>query len=394
MPFPFRSVRGILATGAALVAAPALAGAMAPVPPSAVAPAVPQDSTIPRAALDAVDSVALELVERGITVGAAVGIAHQGRVIHARGYGLADAEHEVPATERSIFRIGSVTKQMTAAALLRLEADGALSLDDDVTLHLPEAPVQDRVVTLRQLLNHTSGMKNYTATGARWLARAPLPLGDAQILELVADEPFDFEPGEGWAYSNTGYYLAGMVVARVTGQPLDQALRELLFGPMGLEETLVCPEDELIPHRARGYQHGLDGIRNATHVSMRQAGGAGSVCASVRDLVRWDLALRGGSVLPRRDWDRMVTPRDLPEGAPPYGLGILAVERDGVRTLTHSGGIQGYNAVLTHLPEHDLTVAVLTNLNGPGATRLEEAAVNLLLAALTGRDPDTADAGP
>ncbi len=343
------------------------------------APATRIQPDLSSSAFATVDSIATSLVERGVTVGLSVSVLHEGEVVFSRGYGLADLENGVPATDSTVFRIGSLTKQMTAAIILRLIEDGRISLDDELTDFLPDFPTQGHRVTIHHLLNHTSGIRSYTSLGARWVELHPLSLSHDELVALFRDEPFDFAPGEGWLYNNSGYYLLGMIIEEVTGMDYDEALREMLFEPLGLRESRYCWDEPIIPNRARGYQPTAEGPRNAAPLGMSQPGAAGAICGSTRDLVRWDAALRSGAVIPEEAYLQMSTPSGIPEGGPPYAYGLLRDEFEGVERVHHTGGINGFNAAMAHFPEADLTIAALVNLNGSGAGQMVAGAARALL---------------
>jgi D-alanyl-D-alanine carboxypeptidase len=291
----------------------------------------------PDEVLAALDSIGRNAVESGATVGLALGVYRQGVPILSRGFGYADLENGVPVSDSTVFRVGSVTKQFTAAAILRLEEEGRLSLDDDLTRFLPDYPSGGRRITIHQLLNHTSGIPSYTGLGERW----------------------------------------------------QEVIREEFFEPLRLRDTHYCWEGPLIARRARGYQREEGVIRNAAPISMAQPYAAGALCSSVRDLARWDRALRTGEVVRPSSYDRMIAPRGLPAEAPlRYGYGLVDGELDGWRRISHGGGIHGFNAALAHFPDADLTVVALVNLNGPGAGRTLEAAARAVLEGWSeGRPP-------
>ncbi|TVP53823.1 MAG: class A beta-lactamase-related serine hydrolase, partial [Gemmatimonadales bacterium] len=208
----------------------------------------------PPGAPQALDSLGQATVDSGRSVGLGLGVFHAGEPVFSEGFGWADLEHRVPVTDSTVFRIGSVTKQFTAAAILRLAEEGALSLDDELTRFLPDYPTGDHPITVRHLLNHTSGIPNYTALGAAWLSGITLDRSHDEMLALFQDEPLDFEPGQRFAYSNSGYYLLGMVIEEVTGRPYDEFMEEDIFEPLGLRDTSYCWERPIVARRARGYQ--------------------------------------------------------------------------------------------------------------------------------------------
>lgn len=343
----------------------------------AASSAATQEATFVAAALD---SVAAAAVASGQTVGLALAIHVGGEPVLSKGYGLADLENGVPVTDSTAFRIGSVTKQFTAAAILRLEQEGQLSLDDDLTRFLPDYPTGGRAITVRQLLNHTSGIRSYTDLGERWHSLERLDLSQEELLALFKDEPFDFEPGEAWAYNNSAYYLLGMIIEEVTGKGYDDYLEEAFFGPLGLKDTSYCWEGVIIPRRARGYMRAGAEIRNADPLSMTLPGAAGALCSSARDLARWEAALRTGEAVSLESYGRMITPEGLPESAPMrYGYGLVLSELEGNERVSHRGGIHGFNSLLAHYPGEDLTVVALVNLNGPAADQMAEVAARIVL---------------
>ncbi|MCA1816707.1 MAG: beta-lactamase family protein, partial [Acidobacteria bacterium] len=185
-----------------------------------------------------VDALAQKLLSRPVA-GVSVAVARDGRVVFARGYGMASLEHSVAVTPDTVFHIDSVSKNILAAVLLRLADEGKLNLDDDVTKYVPEAPTRGRKVTVRQLLNHTSGIYSFTSLPEAE-ANERLDLTHEQVLGLVKDKPPDFEPGAAWRYNNSAFYIAGMVVERVTKQEYGAYVRERVFKPLGMNSALMC----------------------------------------------------------------------------------------------------------------------------------------------------------
>lgn len=341
--------------------------------------ASPQDDPV-----QALDSLAHDAVESGATVGLGLGVYRDGEPVLSEGYGKADVENGVQATDSTVFRVGSVTKQFTAAAILKLGEDGALSLDDPITEFLPDYPEPGRDITVHHLLNHTAGIPNYTDMEA-WQELMRHDLGHDEMLDVFADEPLEFEPGESFAYSNSGYYLLGLVIEEASGMAYDAYLQETFFEPLELGDTRYCWESPVIPNRARGYQpaaagEGENGIRNADPVSMGQPYAAGALCSSVRDLARWTEALHGGEVLAPESYDRMTTAAEMPEGARmEYAYGLILSDLEGIGRIGHGGGIPGFNAQLTYYPDEELTVVTLVNLGGSAADEVAESAGQLVL---------------
>src|SRR5436190_126720 len=202
-----------------------------------------------------VDAVAKQMLSR-ITAGVSVAVARDGRVILARGYGMANVEHSVAVTPETVFHIASISKNILAAVVLQLVDEGKLRLDDDVTKYVPEAPTLGHHVTVRQLLNHTSGIYSFTSLPDA-ANNERFELTHEQVLGLIKDKPFEFEPGTRWRYDNSAFYIAGMVVERVTKQEYGAYVREHVFKPLGMSSASLCDARMVVPHLASGYELNL-----------------------------------------------------------------------------------------------------------------------------------------
>lgn len=316
-----------------------------------------------RAQLEArVDALAAEYLAKPGGVGLSVAVARKGEVVLAKGYGLADVEFDVKADADTLFRIGSITKQFTSAALMRLVERGKLSLDDDLSKYVPSFPLQGKHVTLRQLLTHTSGIPSYTDIGEEWTKKWPLELSHDELLALVKDKPFDFEPGTKWAYDNTGYYLLGMVLESVAGKPYPEVLKEELFEPLKLARTRYDSNVDVIKNRAQGYAMDRSGVVNDQPLGTSQPGAAGALISTARELVLWQMALTSGRVVKPESFALMTTPTVLPDGKDThYGFGLAIDDLDGRARVQHGGGIFGFNSMLMWLREADVHVAVISN---------------------------------
>lgn len=360
LPAPLRSFPFVLAA--------ALAAAILSSPLQA------QQSWLPK-----VEALIAARVQKPDAAGFSVGIAQRGAVVLAKGYGLAEAEHDVAATGTTLFRIGSITKQFTAAAILRLVEQKKLSLDDDLSKYVPEFPLQGKKVTIRQLLNHSSGIKSYTDLGEVWEKKQPLELSHQELLALVADQPFDFEPGTDFAYNNTGYYLLGMVLEKVHGTTYPRVIAALMQ-ELALPHTRCDDSRELIPGRAQGYDF-EDGVRkNDAVLGMSQPGAAGMMLSTGEDLVRWSMALAGGKVVKPENYVAMTTPLVLKDGRDTgYGFGLMKAELAGKAVVMHGGGIHGFNSQLLHVVPDDLHVAVISNCTQASADRLARDIVRTVL---------------
>jgi CubicO group peptidase (beta-lactamase class C family) len=233
----------------------------------------------------AVDAVSVAAVREQRLPSLSIAIARGSRVLLAKAYGFADLEHEVPASERTIYRIGSITKQFTAAAILRLAEQRKLSLDDEISRYVPSLQKSGHRVSIRQLLNHTSGIRSFTAIPA-FASRERHDLSDDELLAVFQNEAFDFEPGSNFLYNNSAYYLLAMVIERISGRAYQDFMRDEVFVPLGLADTMACDDRQLISHRARGYAISGRTVQNAPFISMAPPKGGGNLCSTPMDLVK------------------------------------------------------------------------------------------------------------
>ena len=326
-----------------------------------------------RALVRYVDSVAGAAITEHRTAGVSVAVVKNGRTLLAKGYGFADLENDIPATPQTVYRIGSITKQFTAAAIMRLMEQGKLSLDDTLQKFLPSYPTQGNRVTVRHLLNHTSGIKSYTGMGPKWSRLMRIDLAPDSMVALFANEPFDFKPGEQWLYDNSGYFLLGMIIEKLSGKAYGQYLQDEFFTPLGLTSTVYCEQAPLIKRRAQGYALRPDGqFINAAPMSMTHPYAAGALCSTVTDLAAWALALSGVKVVSHASYKLMSTPGMLNDGKPlTYGFGLGTSTIRGHRQVAHNGGINGFVSELHHYPDDSVVTVVLTNTGGPAAPQLE-----------------------
>ena len=295
-------------------------------------------------------------------VGLSVGVALDGQIV-IRSYGLADARRRLPVTATTIFPIASVTKQFTAAAIMQLVERHQLRLGDQLAKLLPNVHWMDpraKSVTVRQLLTHTSGIPGYTSVPDfdRLQSRPQTP---AAILKLVTGLPLKFAPGTRAAYSNTGYYLLGLIIERVTGMPYDAYIMQRLLVPLGMSDTAPCPQ-VAGSRQARLYTTGGRSPAAAPPVSLANAYAAGDLCSTAADLLRWQQALRSGRVVTSASYREMVTPLRLLDGHRiAYGFGLDLDPIDGHPAVSHEGGFPGATSDLTWFPHNGLAIAVLSN---------------------------------
>jgi D-alanyl-D-alanine carboxypeptidase len=317
--------------------------------------------------------------------GAALLLARGDTVLLREARGLASVELNVPLSPDHVFRIGSITKQFAAAGLLKLVDAGKVSLDDALIKYLPDFP-NGAAITVRQLLNHTSGVKSYT--GIAGLMDGPIrsDVSTAQLIATFRDLPVDFAPGAGWSYNNSGYVLVGAVIESASAEPWHAWLDESLFAPLTLTRTRYGADDALIPGHARGYD--LDGTRVVPmrHLSMTQPHAAGALVSTVDDLWRWNRALHAGKVLRPDIYAQMTTPvgKAVESG---YGFGIVRTTVRGRTAFDHGGGIFGFATYLMYLPDSRISVVLLQNLGGVREGTLEPEQLVRKLAAVAIGDP-------
>ncbi len=320
--------------------------------------------------LDAIAQRALD-ESKGLVAGFAVAVSYRGEMILDRGYGLADVERQAPVSPNSVFRIGSVTKQFTAAAIMKLAERGLLAVDDPLRRHLPAYPTHDQPITLRHLLTHTSGIVSYT--DLPWFKQVEArAVPQAEFSSRFGAERLRFEPGSEWAYSNSGYYLLGLVIAETSGQSYAQFLqREVL--PQSLRGIRACPDRQDYPNAARGYAVDEGQLITAMPLSMAQPYAAGALCSTAADLVHWSRALLSGSIVGQASVRQMTTPAVLSDGrATRYGFGLTIDQLATHRRVSHNGGINGFSSSLEAYPDDDLFIAVLVNTEGLRALTVSE----------------------
>lgn len=342
----------------------------------------PTDAEITAAA----DKLAAEALSETGGAGLSVAVARNGKVILSKGYGLAEVEHDVRTDWDSMFRMGSITKQFTAAAIMRLVEQGRIGLDDPITKYLPEYNTQGREITIRHLLTHTSGIKNYTEVRRIMVDEPEREFERQELLDMVQNEPLAFEPGAGCAYSNTGYYLLGIVIESVSGKDYCAYLHDEFLEPLGLARTRCDSNTKVIKGRAQGYTLAGETLVNDRGLATGTTFAAGGLLASANDLVVWADALATGKVVSAASYKLMSTPFKLASGgSSDYGFGLIIDSLDGHARIQHGGDIFGFNSMLARFPDDGITVAVMSNSQSISSTRvangLSRAALGLAEAA-------------
>ncbi|MFQ6041535.1 MAG: serine hydrolase [Candidatus Poribacteria bacterium] len=329
-----------------------------------------------------VDSI-FEEATQGDSPGAAVLVAKDGEILYQKGFGFANLEEHIPVTPDTKFRIGSITKQFTAAAILKLQEDGLLSVNDPLSKFIPDYPRGDEV-TIHHLLGHTSGIHSYTSK-PEFHKTVMEEVKPEELIESFKHDEFDFDPGEKWLYDNSGYFLLGYIVEKVSGESFGDYLKSHFFEPLGMKNTGVHSWRLNLENEASGYSYKNGEFHPAMKWDMSQAGGAGALYSTVGDLYRWNEGIFNGKVLSESSLKAAFTPVKLNDGSEAnamgakYGYGWLLSEVRGLKQIGHSGGFDGFNAYLTRYPEQNFTVAVLTNCLPPRPPK--EGSVGLISAA-------------
>ena len=311
------------------------------------------------------DSLASSGVLAERTVGTVAAVVRGNDTLLMKSYGKANVEWNVPMPADAMFEIGSVTKQFTAAAILQLRDEGKLSLDDEITKWLPDFDTRGNRLTVRQLLDHTSGIVGLTEMPEFDLLVWNQQFPRDSAYALIKRYPFQFPTGTAQMYNNSAFWLAGLIVEKASGMTYEDYIEQRIFAPLGMRRSMYCNSSENVPGRANGYrvQNGM--IRRAPTNVHTWPFAAGSLCSTAGDLVTWVRALHGGQVLSPRSYQEMITPATLNDGTPlRYGLG-LSVGKDarGLTYIGHGGSVSGFTAEAGWYPDAQLAVVVLTNSN-------------------------------
>jgi len=283
-------------------------------------------------------------------------------VLLEKGYGSADLEWDIPNSPTTKFRLGSITKQFTAASILLLEERGKLNINDPVKKYMADAPAAWDKVTIYNLLTHTSGIPSFTGF-PDYESTEATPTTPEKLVARFRDKPLEFQPGEKFAYDNSGYVLLGYLIEKISGQTYAQFVQENIFTPLQMKDSGYDSNSAIIMHRASGYSNGKEGIENAGFIHMTIPFAAGSLYSTVEDLARWEQGLFGGKVLSPASLQKMTTP--FKEN---YAFGLAVSTANGHKLFEHGGGIEGFNTHLAYYPDDKLIVVVLANLNGDAPT--------------------------
>ena len=291
-------------------------------------------------------------------------VAQNGQPVVSKGFGMANVELAVPNTTQTVFRLGSVTKQFTAMAIMILQERGKLRVSDPACQYLAECPAAWQPLTIRHLLTHTSGIPNYTNL-PDFARIAVVPATSAEMVGKFKDKPLEFAPGEKFAYSNSGYYLLGLIIERASGKPYADFLQEAVFAPLAMSHTGYDNPSRIITNRAAGYGRQAGETVNAAYMDMTIPYAAGGLYSTTEDLLRWDRALYTDTLVSQKSLDEIFTPD---KGG--YGYGWSIGQRFNRRAIGHGGGIYGFATHIDRFPADRVTVIVLSNVEGASASKM------------------------
>ena len=303
------------------------------------------------------DQVIQSHVSAGTFMGTVL-VARDGAVIVDKAYGMANVEWDVPNTTATKFRLGSVTKQFTGAAILLLEERGKLKVEDRVKTYLPDSPMAWDRINIYNLLTHTSGIPNFTSSPDYNTIKLSARSAEAAVTSF-RDRTLDFGPGEKMSYSNSGYMVLGAIIEKVSGQTYEKFVADNLFAPAGMTDSGYDSNTAIIKRRASGYIRTPGGYVNAGYLHMSIPHAAGALYSTTHDLLKWEQALFSGKIVSKASLDRMIAPFKND-----YALGVTSSLVNGRRVIAHGGGIDGFNTHLAYYPDSKTVVVVLSNVNG------------------------------
>ncbi|HKJ47438.1 MAG TPA: serine hydrolase domain-containing protein, partial [Christiangramia sp.] len=297
-------------------------------------------------------------------------VAENGEVVLKKGYGLANMEWDIPNGTDTKHRVGSITKQFTSMLIMQLVEEGKLELDKPITTYLKDYPKKTGdQVTIHHLLSHTSGIPNMTSFPGFFENMSRDKHSVKELIEIFADSSLVFKPGEKYAYSNSGYILLGAIIEKETGKSYEEALHERILDPLNMKDTGFDNFEKIIKNRSTGYEQRGSKFTNSEYIDMSIPYAAGSIYSTVEDLYKWHKALLNNELITQESKDIMFTAhKNLGPQASAYGWFVgdqkFGQENDSVFTTVHSGGINGYNALITRIPEDDALIVLLNNTGG------------------------------
>ncbi len=293
--------------------------------------------------------------------GATALVARNGQVIYRNAFGMANLELNTPMQVDNVFRIGSITKQFTAVAILQLMEQGKLSLQDEITKFIPDFPMNGHKITIEHLLTHTSGIQSYTGM-KDFEERMTLDMKPTEMINYFKNQPMEFAPGFKFNYNNSGYFLLGYIIEKITGKTYPQYVEENFFKPIGMTNSFYGSDSKIIKNRAGAYEKDSTGFINAPFLSMTQPYSAGSIQSTVADLFKWHQAVHAYKLVKKESLNKAFTKYKLTNGKETtygYGWGLGNIQES--PTIEHGGGINGFLTMAIYLPKEDVFVAVFSN---------------------------------
>ncbi|MDT0540160.1 serine hydrolase domain-containing protein [Croceitalea sp. P059] len=320
----------------------------------------PQLSTLERYT----DSLFYASIDSSMVAGGAVLVYQNGKTLLNKSFGHASLELETPMPENASFEIGSVTKQFTAVAILKLVEQGKLSLEDDFTKYM-DYDTKGRKVTINHLLNHTSGIASYTEI-EEFGSLVPQDLPRDSLTRIIETKDFLFEPGEALIYNNSAYFFLGLIIEKVTEKTYEQYLDEVIFEPLGMKNTYYCSTSKAVKNKAYGYDFSPEGLQQKQYLNHKWPYAAGSLCSTTEDLLIWMNALHNQKIVSNEQYQELITPKTLNDGIQVrYAMGLTNFTNYGHQEIGHGGGIPGFLSDTRYYPKEDLYIICLVNTAGP-----------------------------
>ncbi|WP_290710643.1 serine hydrolase [Flavihumibacter sp. CACIAM 22H1] len=319
--------------------------------------------------------------------GCQVLVAKKGQVLYHKGVGSANLELNVPMTTGMVLRIGSITKQFTAVTLLQLVDKGLVSLTDSIQQYLKNFHFKGYTIRVEHLLTHTSGIIGYEQINVRMPNVTRVDFSQATVLDSLDKHALLFAPGTKFNYSNSNYFLAGMIIEAITGKSYASYLKENIFQPAGLTATYYESATELIPNRTNGYSFYDNRYWNPDYMSMSLVYSAGALLSNTNDLFRWHQALYSGKIIKKETLQKAITPYTLADGTKiDYGYGFFVREEQGMLSVGHGGAIDGFRATEMYYPQQDIYIACLLNSSKDDEARLFQSIASLVVGTGTGQN--------
>jgi CubicO group peptidase (beta-lactamase class C family) len=311
-------------------------------------------------------------------------IAEKGEVFYKKGFGLANMEWGIPNQSDTKHRLGSITKQFTSMLIMQLVEQDILKLDVPISTYLPDYPKPNGdIITIHHLLTHTSGTPNYTSFPNFMKDKSREPYSPEEFMKVFADSTLQFKPGEKFAYSNSGYFLLGVIIEKVTGKSYEQVLQDNILSPLKMDNTGYDHHATILKNRASGYQKNGSSYRNAPYLDMSIPYAAGSLYSTVEDLYLWDQALYTNQLLSKENMELLFA-NHIPAFGGHYGYGwstgkmVIGNSGDSVKTIGHGGGINGFNTLITRIPSDKNLIVLFNNTGGAALNEISKAICGII----------------